>query len=87
MHSRLNHRILNGPEDEKHTGMILIDLQKACSILYHKILLDNMKSIVFVDQTMVSVFSEQENFFCFIRKCINPEAGTISWGVPQGFIL
>ena len=44
--------ILNSAENGKHTGMILINLQKACDTLDHKILLDRMKCISFSDKTV-----------------------------------
>ena len=37
--------ILNGARNEKHTGMIVIDLHKANGTLDHKNLLDKMKGI------------------------------------------
>ena len=51
--------ILNGAENGKHTGMILIDLQKAFDTSDHKILLDKMKCIGFSDKTMVSLSSHK----------------------------
>ena len=42
--------ILNIAGNEKHTGMILIDLQKAFDTLDHKIFLDKMKYIGFSDK-------------------------------------
>ena len=44
--------ILNCPENRKHTGMILINLQKAFDTLDHKILLDRTKCIGFSDNTI-----------------------------------
>ena len=35
--------VLNGAENEKHTGMILIYVQNAVDTLYQKILLDKLK--------------------------------------------
>ena len=45
--SQLADMILNGAENGKHAGVILIDLQKAVDTLDHKILLDKMKCIGF----------------------------------------
>ena len=39
--------ILNGAENRKHTGMVLIDLQKTFNNLDHKILLEKIKWIEF----------------------------------------
>ena len=39
-------------ENGKHTGMILIDLQKAFETLEHTSLLDKMKCIGFSDKTI-----------------------------------
>ena len=47
--SQLTDMILNCPENRKHTGMILINLQKAFDTLDHKILLDRTKCIGFSD--------------------------------------
>ena len=44
--------ILNGPENGKHTGTILIDLQKVFDALDHKILLYKMKCTCFCDKTI-----------------------------------
>ena len=43
--------ILNGVENGKHTGMILIDLQKDFDTLDHIFLLDQMKCIGFLYKT------------------------------------
>ena len=43
--------ILNVAENGKHTGMILINLQKAFDTLDHTILFDKMKCIGFSDKT------------------------------------
>ena len=48
--SQLTDMILNTAGNEKHTGMILIDLQKAFDTLDHKIFLDKMKYIGFSDK-------------------------------------
>ena len=46
------HDFENGAEDGKHTGMILIDLQKAFDTLDHEILINKMKCIGFPDKAM-----------------------------------
>ena len=42
--------IVEGAENEKHTGIFLIDLEKAFDTFDHKILLNNMKCIGFSDK-------------------------------------
>ena len=44
--------ILNGAENGKHTGMILIDLQKAFDTIDHKTLLNKMKCIRLLDEAL-----------------------------------
>ena len=50
--SRLTGMILNGSENGKHTGMILIDLQRAFDTLDHLILLDKTNCIDFSDKAI-----------------------------------
>ena len=42
--------ILNGDKNVIHTGMILVDFQKAFDTLHHKILLHYMKCLYFSDK-------------------------------------
>ena len=44
--------ILNGAENGKHTGMILIDLQEAFETIDHKIFLNKMKYIRLLDKAL-----------------------------------
>ena len=48
--SQLTDMILNSAKNGKHTGMVLIDLQKAFGTIDHKILSDKMKCIGFSDK-------------------------------------
>ena len=66
--SQLTDMILNGAENEKkkHTGMILIDLQKAFDPLYHNFLLDKMKCIGFLDKKIKWFHSYLTNRAIFI---------------------
>ena len=48
--SHLIDMIVEGAENEKHTGIFLIDLEKAFDTFDHKILLNNMKCIGFSDK-------------------------------------
>ena len=43
----LTNIILNGVKNGKHSGMILIDVQKAFDTLGHTILLKKMKCVIF----------------------------------------
>ena len=58
--------ILNGARNEKHTGMMVIDLHKASGTLDHKTLLDKMKDISFLDKTIRSIHSYFFFYFSFI---------------------
>ena len=48
----LNDKILKGFDHGMHTGMILIDLQKAFDTINRKILLDNFLSLDFSKKTI-----------------------------------
>ena len=86
--SQLTDMILNGTENGKHTGMILIDLKKAFDTLDHKILLDKMKCIGFLDKTIKWFQSYLTNRAVFVSLgTVFYEAGTINCVVPQGSIL
>ena len=76
--SWLTDMILNGAENRKHTGMILVDIQKAFDTLEHKILLNKMKCIGFSDKKIKTM--KQFNFIVF------PEPRIINCAVPQGSI-
>ena len=86
--SRLTDVILNGAENGKHTGIILIDLEKAFGTLDHTILLDKMKCIGFSDKTIKWFHSYPTNRAFFV-SLVNEfsEAGTINCGVSQRSIL
>ena len=86
--SQLTDRILNGAENGRHMGMILIDLQKAFDTLEHKILLDKIKCKGFSDKTINWFNSYLTNrvIFASLGTAFS-EAGTINCGVPQGSLL
>ena len=50
--SHLNNKILEGFDNGVLTGMILIDLQKAFHNIYHNLLLEKLKTIVFCGDTV-----------------------------------
>ena len=80
---------LHDAKNGKHTGMILIDLQKAFDTLWNTILLDKMKCIGFqIKQKSSFIFTSQTNRDFFLSwDYVVSEAGTINCGVPQGSIL
>ena len=83
--SQLTDMILNGAENGKRTGIILIDLQKAFDTLDHNILLDKMKCIGFPDKTIKWFHSCLTNRVVFVLLGpVFSEAGTMNCGVPQG---
>ena len=86
--SQLTNMILTGVEKKKHTGMILIDLQKAFDTLDHEILLQKMKCIGFSDKVTKWFHSYLTGraFFVSIEN-VYSERGSINCGVPQGSIL
>ena len=80
--------ILNGAQNGKHAGMILINLQKAFDTLDHKFFLDKMKRIGFSDKKMEWLHPYLTNRAIFVSLgAAFLEAGTINCGVPQGSIL
>ena len=86
--SQLTDMILNSAENGKHTGMILIDLQKAFHTLDHKILSDKMRCIGFSDYAIKWFHSYLTNRAIFVSLgTVFSEAGTINCGVPQGSML
>ena len=64
--SQLTDMILNSAKNGKHTGMVLIDLQKAFGTLDHKILSDKMKCIGFSDKTIKWFYSYLTNRVIFV---------------------
>ena len=64
--------ILNGAENGKYTGMILIDLQKVCNTSDHKILLDKKKCISFLNKAIKWFHSclRSRSFSGVIGQCV-----------------
>ena len=52
-----------------HTGMNLVDLEKACNKLDHTVLLQKMECIGFKESNGFNHISQTESF-CDIRKCL-----------------
>ena len=80
--------VATGMDEQMHTGMILVDLQKAFDSLEHGVILEKIKYFGF----RASVIKWFE-FYLSNRKflvCIDnvfSEAGTLKYSVPQGSIL
>ena len=86
--SQLTDMTLNGAENRKLTGMILIDLENAFDTLDHKILLNKMKCIGFSDKTIKWFHSYLTNRPIFVSLgTVFLEARTINCRVRQGSIL
>ena len=85
---QLNDMILNGAENAKHTGMILIGLQKAFDTLDHHILLEKMKYIDFSDKIIKWFDPYLTNRVIFVSLgTVFSKAGAIKCIVPQRSIL
>ena len=65
--------VLKVAENRRHTGMILIDLQKAFDTLDHKISLDKNETHRFFRQNnkRVSFLPYKQGFFHFIGQCVS----------------
>ena len=80
--------VATGMDKQMHTGMILVDLQKAFDTLDHGVLLEKMKYFGFRASVMKwfeSYLSNRKFLVCIDN--VFSEAGTLKYGVPQGFIL
>ena len=84
----LDHFLATGMDKQMHTGMILVDLQKAFDTLDHGVLLEKMKYFGFrasVIKWFESYLSNRKFLVCIDN--VFSEAGTLKYGVPQGSIL
>ena len=72
--------VATGMVKKMHTGMILVDLQKAFDTLDHGVLLEKMKYLGFR-----SSVSNRKFLDCIDNVC--SEAGTLKYSVLQGSIL
>ena len=80
--------VATGMDKQMHTGMILIDLQKAFDTLDHGVLLEKRKYFGFrasVTKWFESYLSNRK-FLVSIDNVFS-EAGTLKYGLPQGSIL
>ena len=79
---------IKGMDNGQHTGMILIDLQKALDTLDHDVLLKKIKCVGFkkpVIKWFKSYLSNRKSFVS-IEGAFSEE-GLLTCGVPQGSIL
>ena len=86
--SYLNNKITTGFESGLHTGMILIDLQKAFDTINHDILINKMEFLGFSKEVTCWFKSYLSNrkFIVNLKNTFS-EPGHLSCGVPQGSIL
>ena len=73
---------------EFHTGIILVDLQKAFNKLDHTVLSQKMECIGF-KETVIKLFQSylSNRDFFVTPKDVFSDAGLINCGLPQGSIL
>ena len=86
--AQLTDFVLTGMDKQMHTGMIVVDLQKAFDTLDHGVLLEKMKYFGFrasVIKWFESYLSNRKFLVCIDN--VFSEAGTLKYGVPQGSIL
>ena len=76
--------VLNGMDKHMHTGMILVDFQKAFNTLDHGVLLQKIKYLGFrtsVIKRFESYLSNKNIFDC--NDNVFSEAGTLKYDAPQ----
>ena len=86
--AQLTDFVATGMDNQMHTSMILVDLQKIFDTLDHGVLPGKMKYVGF--QTSVIKWFESYLLNRKFLVCINNvfhEAGTLRYGVPKGSIL
>ena len=74
-------------DEQMHTCMILVDLQKAFDTLDHGVLLEKMKYFGFRTSVIKWFESYLSNRKFLVCIDVFSEAGTLKYGVPQGSIL
>ena len=86
--SYLNNEITTGFESDLHSGMILIDLQKAFDTINHEILINKMEFLRFPKDVILLFKSYLSNrtFKVSLNKTFL-EPGKLLCGVPQESIL
>ena len=86
--SYLNNKIASGFESGLHTGLILIDLQKAFDTINHEILINKMEFLGFSKDVILWF----KSYLSFRKYKVNlnksfSEPWQLLCGVPQGSIL
>ena len=86
--SYLNNKVATGFESGLHTGMVLIDLQKAFDTINHEILINKMEFLGFSKSVTLWFKSYLSNrkFKVNLNQTFS-EPGDLLCGVPQGSIL
>ena len=80
--------VYRGTDEGFHTGMILVDSEKAFDTLDHTILLQKIESVGFKESVIKWFQSYLSNRKSFVAlEDIFADAGLINCGVPQGSIL
>ena len=74
-------------DEQIHTCMILVDLQKACNTLDHGVLLEKMKYFGFRTSVIKWFESYLSNRKFLVCIDVFSEPGTLKHCVPQGSIL
>ena len=86
--SYLNNKIATGFESGLHTGMILIDLQKAFDTINHEILINKMEFLGFSKGVVLwfKSYLSKRKFKVNLNQTFS-KPGNLLCGVPQGSIL
>ena len=86
--SYLNNKIATSFESGPHTGMILIDLQKAFDTINHEILINKLEFLGFSKNAVMwfKSYLSKRKFKVNLNKTFS-EPGELLCGVPQGSIL
>ena len=79
--------VANDMDKQMHTGMILVDLQKAFDTWDHRVLYEKMKYFDFWASVIKWFESYLQTKFLVCIDNVFSEAGTLKYGVPQGSIL
>ena len=80
--------VYRGTDEGFHTGMIIVDSEKAFDTLDHTILLQKIESVGFKESVIKWFQSYLSNRKSFVAlEDIFADAGLINCGVPQGSIL
>ena len=86
--THLTNSVLEGCDVGQHTGLILIDLQKAFDTINYEILLDKMSFLNFSPSTIAwfRSYLTNKSFLVDVDSTLS-EPAKLTCGVPQGSIL